>query len=380
MLRLYSYFLLLILFSNCSDDQPGIVVELPIDKRPKELCDYYAWATFYEKGELLKKDTTIANEYNIPVHADSVSIYASGGGYFEIIDTAFRIEKPIISLAVNSKSLPYFDAHLNFDKDVHSNKVALYTEDYEYYLIDSIYQWSKKYGVSVVYHPWDKGNRKARFVYNCLAAKHMLAKDSSIFTNLGKRIDSLTYLELDVLCGKNITADSLPILPKIQKINFDLAAHIAKKRNRHIKDWYQEEMEKHSPTLSSIIEAITNDSNYAAVQLAEIYGSYYPQEMVEQLLPLLTDTTFVGLTNSADLIIYDRLDSGDLEYYGHGGVVDDDLFIVAGRANYLLYSITGSKLGQVRMNPSVPYLERLACRWNTFAPLIDFGKVEGFSW
>jgi len=48
------------------------------------------------------------------------------------------------------------------------------------------------------------------------------------------------------------------------------------------------------------------------------------------------DPRLVGLTNPMDLIIWDRIESGDLESYGHGLVSDHDLFTVGGRASWLL--------------------------------------------
>jgi hypothetical protein len=56
----------------------------------------------------------------------------------------------------------------------------------------------------------------------------------------------------------------------------------------------------------------------------------------------------IGLLNSADLIIVDRLATGDMEFYGHGGIVYEDLFTPAGRASYILNSITGEHFAEVQ--------------------------------
>ena len=65
---------------------------------------------------------------------------------------------------------------------------------------------------------------------------------------------------------------------------------------------------------------------------------------------MLADTTCVGLTNSADLIIWDRIMTKELTFWGHGGGSEDDLFQVSGRASWLLKELTGQDFGSIRIN------------------------------
>ena len=60
------------------------------------------------------------------------------------------------------------------------------------------------------------------------------------------------------------------------------------------------------------------------------------QAIGKLLLPKLTDRTNVGLINTADLIIYYRIDIGDMKFYGHGWSIPQDLFLIGGRAAYAL--------------------------------------------
>ena len=55
----------------------------------------------------------------------------------------------------------------------------------------------------------------------------------------------------------------------------------------------------------------------------------------------------IGLTNTADLIIGDRMGTGDLIFYGHGGFVNEDLFTIAGRASWILNDLTGEEFASV---------------------------------
>ena len=65
------------------------------------------------------------------------------------------------------------------------------------------------------------------------------------------------------------------------------------------------------------------------------------------LVARLTIKTKVGLENTADLIIWERIGSGDLKFYGHGGGMQDDIFTIAGRASWILNELTGEEFAVV---------------------------------
>ena len=54
------------------------------------------------------------------------------------------------------------------------------------------------------------------------------------------------------------------------------------------------------------------------------------------LSPALADRRHVGLRDTQDLIIWYRIDTGDLKFQGHGRVVRQDLFVAGGRAAWAL--------------------------------------------
>lgn len=68
------------------------------------------------------------------------------------------------------------------------------------------------------------------------------------------------------------------------------------------------------------------------------------------LIDRLGDKTKVGLTHSADLMIWSRMAMGELEFYGHGSAESEDLFTRAGRASWVLQEIATSENGR----PVVP--------------------------
>ncbi|MFN8308959.1 MAG: hypothetical protein U0T73_03255 [Chitinophagales bacterium] len=74
----------------------------------------------------------------------------------------------------------------------------------------------------------------------------------------------------------------------------------------------------------------------------------------EQVFPFLvvklSDKRKIGLTNTADLIIGDRMNTGDLKFYGHGGGMTEDIFTIAGRASWILNELTGEDFAIVHGN------------------------------
>jgi len=112
-----------------------------------------------------------------------------------------------------------------------------------------------------------------------------------------------------------------------------------------------------------MLDKIDNDSNYYYIFLAEYWMAFYYKEIIPDLIQRITNKKEVGLANSADLIIWERVQSKQLTFYGHGGVSQDDLFTIAGRANRLLTKITGEDFGHVSMYSTQEQLVSLQNEW-----------------
>jgi hypothetical protein len=112
-----------------------------------------------------------------------------------------------------------------------------------------------------------------------------------------------------------------------------------------------------------MLDKIDNEKEYQYLFVAEYWIAFNYQEMIPELINRVTNKKEVGLINSADLIIDDRIKSGDLKFYGHGGVSFDDLFTVSGRANRLLTQITGEDFGHVSMYSTDKQLKELQDLW-----------------
>jgi hypothetical protein len=74
------------------------------------------------------------------------------------------------------------------------------------------------------------------------------------------------------------------------------------------------------------------------------------QKAFPYLVASLSNKRKVGLINAADLIIWDRLETGDLIFYGHGGVITEDIFTIAGRASWILNQLTGENFAEIHGN------------------------------
>ena len=85
--------------------------------------------------------------------------------------------------------------------------------------------------------------------------------------------------------------------------------------------------------------------------------------MLPKLIQRITHNKEIGLENTADLIINERIQNGDLKFYGHGQIATDDLFKISGRANHLLKRITGEDFGSVMMNSTQEELTELQKKW-----------------
>lgn len=85
--------------------------------------------------------------------------------------------------------------------------------------------------------------------------------------------------------------------------------------------------------------------------------------MLAALAAQIGDAGTHGLTGTSRLIIWERVTSGDIVFEGRGLQVDDDLFTVAGRANWMLRTLTGNDFGHVGIGTSAGERGDIRGRW-----------------
>lgn len=88
--------------------------------------------------------------------------------------------------------------------------------------------------------------------------------------------------------------------------------------------------------------------------------------LFKALISQLTNNTKGDLKATNKLIIWERITSGEIQFEGKGYQVTDDLFTVAGRANWMLRNLTKKRFGYIRPNTSDEdrtKLQQLWLRW-----------------
>lgn len=100
-------------------------------------------------------------------------------------------------------------------------------------------------------------------------------------------------------------------------------------------------------SLNSVLEIIDTEKEFWRLCAAKTWCFAHPSEVFPHLICRLSNKTKIGLVNTADLIIWDRIRSGDLKFYGHGGGMQEDIFTVAGRASWILNWMTGESFASV---------------------------------
>jgi hypothetical protein len=88
-------------------------------------------------------------------------------------------------------------------------------------------------------------------------------------------------------------------------------------------------------------------------------------EFLAQLADQITDSTLTRLDETYRLIQWERVVAGDLVFPGRGFVVYDDVFTVAGRANWILRTITDKNFGLVKPKTTADELEALKRAWKS---------------
>lgn len=113
-----------------------------------------------------------------------------------------------------------------------------------------------------------------------------------------------------------------------------------------------------------ILSKIDTSKDFAYIREAEYWLAFNYKKGIPNLIKMITKNREVGLENYLGLIIIlERVDSGEMNVGQHGSIIDDDLFKVSGRANYLLKEFTGQDFGDVTMDSTQEELEILQQKW-----------------
>ena len=90
------------------------------------------------------------------------------------------------------------------------------------------------------------------------------------------------------------------------------------------------------------------------------------KQLLAGLVAQISDLTTVKLKNTSRLIIWERIASGEILFEGKGYQVDDDLFSIAGRANWILRNVTKKNFGFVTPKNTADDNAKLQKKWSSF--------------
>jgi hypothetical protein len=134
------------------------------------------------------------------------------------------------------------------------------------------------------------------------------------------------------------------------------------KNNLLIKETFKGE---YSPDLSlkSVLWSIDSVSCFVNLRNAKSWCIKNYDIAFPYLISRITAKKKVGLECIFDLIIDCRIRSGDLNDYGHGGIIQEDIFTIAGRASWILNEITGEDFAIVKCGMSQKDSEAYKKKW-----------------
>ncbi len=248
--------------------------------------------------------------------------------------------------------------------DVSQGRVQLITYD------TVLFDWNKKinytsrFGFTYILlkKPDDYEFENNMDRYNLAVRQHLdTLADSTWYQKIYVIEDSLIFLEADNF-GKAHQYN-------LAELHFSRKTRLSKKminklnEKKAVRMRFDEKKEPPSFTMNQVLNGLEKEKELEFIVKAEDWSVDHYDEIIPDLIRKITNDKEVGLVNTADLIIPERIESGDLQSYGHGWFVMDDLFKISGRADFILKSITGEDFGFVSMHSSRRDLKRLQNRW-----------------
>lgn len=116
-------------------------------------------------------------------------------------------------------------------------------------------------------------------------------------------------------------------------------------------------------TINDIIKKNLSVNEWPEIYLLLLAANQHKNDIIDQLIEQLTNQNQIKLKLTSRLIIWERIISGDILFEGKGIQINDDLFSVAGRANWFLRQITGKNFGFVKMTATLNDLKQLKTKW-----------------
>jgi hypothetical protein len=116
-------------------------------------------------------------------------------------------------------------------------------------------------------------------------------------------------------------------------------------------------------TADEVITKLIAADNWPETYLLLVGAKRNRELLLEKLIALLNNESAVKLKLTSRLVIWERIISGDILFEGKGLQVNDDLFTVSGRANWLLRNLTGRNFGYIKPGDAKKNMDNLKTVW-----------------
>lgn len=297
-----------------------------------------------------------------------VDINTTNFGYknFYRVDTSIftgNYDEIVVDIELIPKK--YFYTESKAIKDLEKNLIQLIIYDSSLFNLSEEHRYTEAFGFKYILEkkPQDREFERNIGLYNWRVQAYLSELDSTWWNQISIIEDSLVHLTADNYGKENEIIFHELKTPKYNSLPISMKGAIEKQKSELDRLFKKSKDQVLSYDSKFILKKVDRDKNYRYIFEAEYWISYNYELIIPALIERVSNKKEIGLSNTADLIIWERIQSQDLEFYGHGGIAQDDLFTVAGRANHLLKKATGQNFGNVSMYSTEKHLKKLQNRW-----------------
>jgi len=119
-------------------------------------------------------------------------------------------------------------------------------------------------------------------------------------------------------------------------------------------------------TIDQILEKNLTATEWPEVYLLLIAAMQHDKEIFDPLVNQLNNLEVERLRKTSRLIIWERITTNEILFEGKGLQVDDDLFTVGGRANWILRTISKKNFGVVKPDITPKDLKGIQKKWKAW--------------
>lgn len=119
---------------------------------------------------------------------------------------------------------------------------------------------------------------------------------------------------------------------------------------------------------AQVVKTLSTAKDWKDVYLCAVAASQHKEDkaFLKSLVELIDRHEEVGLRNTSRLIIWERIPTGEILFEGRGYVVEDDLFLTSGRANWILRNISKRDFGYIKKATTPADRKTVQARWRSW--------------